>query len=244
MKPASLAIILICTATALGLGWERRLNAHLRDELTARQHAAAELSKLTATRDELRRRQLTNEEIDRLRQAADARKASERSFTTPAATPVPAPRQALTPGDWTPAAAWQNRGRATPVAVLETMLWASAGGDLAALKDVLAFDDASQALATKAFANLPESDRQQLATPADLLALIVAGNVPLDSALIVARQQLGDTEVLEYMRLKDRSGVTRQVCLTARRLPDGWRLQVPAETVAVMLGAALPAPTR
>jgi len=235
MKPAAFAIILICAATALGLGWERRRNAQLQDELTARQHGAAELSKLTATRDELRRRQPPSEEIDRHRQAADTRQSSELTFTTPA------PRQALTPGDWTPAAAWQNRGRATPVAALETMLWASAGGDLTALKDVLAFDAASQALAATAFANLPASDRQQLATPADLLAMIVAGNVPLDSALIVARQQLGDAEVLEYMRLKDQSGVTRQVCLTARRLPDGWRLQVPAETVAVMLGAALPA---
>lgn len=155
MRPAGFAIILICTATVLGLGWERRRNAQLRDELTARQHAAAELSKLTATRDELRRRQPTSEEIARLRQAADARQASERSFTIPVATPVPAPSQALTPGDWTPAAAWQNRGRATPVAALETMLWASAGGDLAALKDVLAFDDASQALAARAFAICP-----------------------------------------------------------------------------------------
>ena len=244
MRPAGVAIIFICAATGLGLGWEQRRNAQLRDELKARQHAAAEQLKLTAARADLRRRQPTSAEIDRLRQSAAARQFPERTITAPAVEPIPATIQALTPGDWAPAAAWQNRGRETPEGALETMLWASAGGDLGALKDVLVFDDASQALAAKVFASLSESDRQHLATPSDLLAMVVAGNVPLDSALIVARQHLGESEVLEYMRLKDRSGVTRQVCLTARRLPDGWKLQVPAETVAAMVGAALPTSTR
>ncbi len=244
MRPAGVAIIFICAATGLGLGWEQRRNAQLRDELKARQHAAAEQLKLTTARDELRRRQPTSEEIDRLRQSAAARQFPGRTVRAPVVKPIPATIQVLTPGYWAPATAWQNRGRESPEGALETMLWASAGGDLGALKDVLAFDEASQALAAKVFASLSESDRQHLATPSDLLAMVVAGNVPLDSALIVARQHLGETEVLEYMRLKDRSGVTRQVCLTLRQQSDGWKLQVPAEAVAIIMDAALPTSTR
>lgn len=63
------------------------------------------------------------------------------------------------------------------------------------------------------------------------MALIVAGNIPLDSALLAARQQNGANDVTEYLRLKDAQGQSRQVFLSLRNGPDGWRLSVPANTL-------------
>ena len=60
------------------------------------------------------------------------------------------------------------------------------------------------------------------------MALLVAGNVPLDSAQMVAKQINQDGQVIEYLRLKDSDGRTRQVFLTLQKLSDSWRLTVPA----------------
>jgi hypothetical protein len=46
------------------------------------------------------------------------------------------------------------------------------------------------------------------------MALLVAGNVPLDSAQVVAKQINQDGQVIEYLRLKDSDGRTRPVFLT------------------------------
>ena len=63
------------------------------------------------------------------------------------------------------------------------------------------------------------------------MALLVAGNVPLDSAQVVAKQINQDGQVIEYLRLKDSDGRTRQVFLTLQRLSDSWRLTVPASAL-------------
>ncbi len=233
MKPASITIILICAATGLAWGIGRSRAAQLQQQLADRHQEEAALRHLQREHDRLQRLQLSDEELARLRLDADARVLASAALAKPAETP-PAPIRALEPGTWAQAAAWKNCGRATPEAALETMLWASAGGELGELKGVLEFDDASRVHAAAMLANLPETDRRQYATPEDLLALVVAGNVPLDSAQIVARQHVSENEVLEYMRLKDPAGITRQVCLSIHRTPDGWKLRVPDTTVEAL----------
>ncbi len=114
------------------------------------------------------------------------------------------------------------------------MLWAAAGGDLEQLKSTLDFDDASRARAEAILARLPEAARRQYATPSDLLALMVAGSVPLESAQVVARQMLSEDEATEYVRLKSPDGTTRQVGLTLQRSLEGWKLRVPPDVVDQM----------
>ncbi len=106
------------------------------------------------------------------------------------------------------------------------MLWAAAGGDLGALKDALALSPDARSKAAEAWTTLPKAS-QQYATPQDLAAGVVAANVPMDSAQVVARQQSREEQVTEYLRLKDSSGQTRQVYLSLQKAPDGWKLVVP-----------------
>ena len=50
---------------------------------------------------------------------------------------------------------------------------------------------------------------ETFASPEDLLALLVAGNEPLDSTQVVAKQINQDGQVIEYLRLKNSDGRTR-----------------------------------
>jgi len=137
----------------------------------------------------------------------------------------------LRPGIWTPAAAWKNQGQATPEATVETMLWAAAGGDLSSLKNTLALAPETQSKATDLLASLPATGSQSFASPDDLMDLLVAGNVPLDSAQVVAKQINQDGQVIEYLRLKDSEGRTRPVFLTLQKVSAIWKLTVPASAL-------------
>lgn len=237
MKPTHLTIIALSVAAGLWWGAERSAAAQLRLQLDSLQRQTDELARLRQEHDRLLRLQPSADELARLRRAAAASDQPAPLTAESSAEATPAPWHALQPGLWAPAADWKNRGRRTPESALETMLWASAGGDLAALKETLQLDAASRTKIAALLADLPESVRQQYASPEDLLALVVAGNVPLESAQLVARQQTGDDDVIEYVRLKNPAGETRQIHLTLHRSPDGWKLQVPAATVnALALG--------
>jgi len=137
----------------------------------------------------------------------------------------------LRPGIWAPASVWKNAGRATPEAAVETMLWAAAGGNVGVLHDTLVLAPDTRSKATEILARLPAATRQQYLTPEDMMGVVVAGNVPLDSAQLVARQQNQGDQVTEYLRLKDSSGRTEQVYLQLQKAPDGWQLVVPRSAV-------------
>jgi hypothetical protein len=231
VKTSHLAIIVLSVAAGLWWGSERSAAARFQLQLESQQRQTDELARLRQEHARLLRMQPSEADLARLRREAAAREPQALLTNEPTTVAPPATTHALQPGIWAPATAWKNCGRKTPESALETMLWASAGGDLTALKETLAFDDASRAKVAAALAGLPESSRQQYTTPEDLLALEVAGNVPLESAEFVARQQIGDDEATEYVRLKDAAGVTRQVQLTLLRGADGWKLHVPAATV-------------
>ena len=231
MKVSHLAIIGLGLAAGLWWGSERSKAAQLRIQLEALQRQTGELARLRQEHARLLGLQPSALELARLRREAAARGQPSFLVDEPPKPALSNPTPALQPGIWAPSAAWKNCGRKTPESALETMLWAAAGGDLTALKDTLAFDDASRSKVAAILAGLPESSRQQYTTPEDLLALVVAGNVPLESAQFVARQQIGDDEATEYVRLKDAAGITRQVHLTLLRGPDGWKLHVPVATV-------------
>jgi hypothetical protein len=231
VKAAPLTIIVLSVAAGLWWGAERSAAAQLRLQLESLQQQTDAVARLRQEHDRLLRLQPSAGELEHLRREATARDQPVPRTPESSTDASPTLPHALQPGRWAPAADWKNCGRLTPESALETMLWASAGGDLAALKETLQFDKTSRAKIVALLASLPDSARQQYASPEDLLALVVAGNVPLESAQLVARQQTGDDNVIEYVRLKNPAGVTRQVHLTLRRSSDGWKLQVPAATV-------------
>ena len=218
----SRAFLFVGTA-ALGIYWavERHTTVQLQQQLATIKDRGEEIARLHTEHDrliDLRQAEIglgAVHDVGRQRAPDPDRNSNDQGIS-------------LRPGTWTPAAAWKNQGQATPEAAVETMLWAAAGGDLSALKNTLALAPDTRSKAADLLASLPPAASQTYASPDDLMALLVAGNVPLDSAQVVAKQINQDGQVIEYLRLKDSDGRTRQVFLTLQKLSDSWRLTVPA----------------
>jgi hypothetical protein len=222
-------IVLACSA-ASGICWavDRHTTAQLQKQLDAVKDRGEEIAQLRRERDRLLG--LQNAEIN----AGAVRDGA------PTADIVPDGNSnggvsLLRPGTWAPTSEWKNQGSATPEAAVETMLWAAAGGDVGTLKDTLTLAPEAQSTASDLLATLSATTDRSYASPEDLMALLVAGNVPLDSAQIVAKQINQDGRVIEYLRLRDSEGRTRQVYLALQKVSDSWRLTVPASALVQMV---------
>lgn len=220
---------LIVSIAASGIYWadERHTTAQLQQQLEAIKDRGDEIARLRREHDRLLALQRAEIGLGAVRN--EGRQA-------PPGTGLYSNDQniSLRPGTWTPAAAWKNQGQATPEAAVETMLWAAAGGDLSTLKNTLALASDTRSKATDLLASLPAAASQPFASPEDLMTLLVAGNVPLDSAQVVAKQINKDGQVIEYLRLKDSDGRTRPVFLTLQKVSENWRLMVPASALDQM----------
>lgn len=221
----SQAFLFVCSA-ALGIYWavERHTTVQLQQQLATIKDRGEEIARLHREYDRLiglRQAEISLgavHDVGRQRAPDTDRNLNDQGIS-------------LRPGTWTPAAAWKDQGHATPEAAVETMLWAAAGGDLSALKNTLALAPDTRSKAADLLASLPPAARQTYVSPDDLMALLVAGNVPLDSAQVVAKQINQNGQVIEYLRLKDSDGRTRQVFLPLQKVSEGWRLTVPASAL-------------
>jgi hypothetical protein len=236
MSFARISIFVVAAVSGVVWGIERNTTTQLRLTLDGLHERDRDYAQLRREHDELMQLAPGADELATLR-----RKALSSGAVALAASGSPARKnaedRALRPGIWAPAAAWKNRGRGSPEAAMETMLWAASGGDLNALKETLSINDETRAKAEEMLTTLPGAARSQYSTPDDLLAVVIAGNVPLDSAQLVARQQIDADHVTEYLRLKNADGNTRQVYLSLYQSPDGWRLVVPSSVIE-QLGSA------
>jgi hypothetical protein len=246
---------------AAGAGW-----------LSQRWEHAILLAQASPLREAGRERATLHRERDRLRGlrslAAEAESADRQTAAVPAEiapsavkpeTPPPVV-PALTIAQWIAAESWQNRGRATPRATLETSLWAAAGGDLATFKTTLTLEPDVREEAAGLLARLPEGSRRLYQTPEDLLAAFTIKNIPVGAAQLVWYHETSPDEAIMGLFLKnpptaagtadfsrpaetgpetaDRrppqlpaASNTGTVYLTLRRSDDGWRLVVPKNAV-------------
>lgn len=120
---------------------------------------------------------------------------------------------------------FQNAGRATPVAALQTVVWAALKGDDAALVAGLTVTDAARAKAAEFLAGLPEEVRRKYPTAESLGALVLTGEIVDAAAVQVVGCAFTDSQhaVLDLRVL--------QAADQALRIPmelgaDGWRIVV------------------
>ncbi len=169
-----LSLAAVVVAVALWFH-ERSTAADLQNRFADLRKQEQQVSRLLAERDRLRKK---------LR-AAVVRTSSSRAF--------PADREARRPdapvapaefviGTWMPAAAWRNEGQSTPWSTVSTLLWAAAGGDLAAVENIFEFGDDARSKARAWFEALPPATRSLYATPEDLVASVTMGNIPPTAA--------------------------------------------------------------
>ena len=256
----------LATAVALAVWNIQRIEmADLVAQVEALREQNREADALRREQERLRRLQPDPAALAAAQHDANQALRLKRELASRNATQPSAPERSFT-NNWASARTWQNRGRANPAAVVETALWAAAGGDVVVLQDVLEFDAAARAPADALFARLPESARTHYATPEHLIAAFTAKSIPLGDAQLVWQQQSGPDEASVCVFLRDRraapeaaavatspketgsappslpeSAASRSAYLALRRSADGWRLVVPAsavETIAKEIGGS------
>jgi len=137
------------------------------------------------------------------------------------------------------AAKRKNAGRATPLAALETLLWAGANGDLTILAPSLAFDREAAQRARELFDGLPEAQRREYGSPHLMVATLMAKDMPAGDARVTEVKSSDSTAVRLEAELKDKDGDTSSGRFEFVRNHDGtWLLQVPVAAVEHLVGAA------
>jgi hypothetical protein len=197
---------------------------------------------------------------DHLRAAlaeANRRRQTDAVATAPA-PPLPVPPRAVAPslalGEWRSSRERRNEGQSTPRGTVATLLWAAAGGDVAAMTSLIAYDEASRKQAQALFDTLPPAARQAFPTPEALVAGLTIQAVPTNAAqlswfhqrdadhatvglLLGASDQTTSTEV-SVMPAQDNSPpmltdprATQLTVLSLQRSSQGWQIVIPAAAV-------------
>lgn len=132
-----------------------------------------------------------------------------------------------------PAGAWKNAGKGTPEAAAESLMWASASGDLDVLANSILLDATARERAAAILARLPEALRQVYDTPEKLVALLLARDTDARAMQVMGANTAGD-DALVSLRLQKDDGKTKDEGYQFRRTSDGWRLVVPGKAVEKM----------
>src|SRR5687768_2266401 len=118
-------ILFFVAALVVAAWWtvERAATAGLRLEIRTHREKLDELELLRRERERLHVRQREIAEEVRRESVTVAQKHPDDVRDASENIPVRSHPEVLTVGEWLPPTAWKNRGSATPMAAVETMLW-------------------------------------------------------------------------------------------------------------------------
>lgn len=137
------------------------------------------------------------------------------------------------------AEAWQDRGTATPLATLETYLYAGDRIDLEARAKALGFGEWKPQV-DEFFARLSPEIRAKHESPEKLWAFIIAG-AP-QAARVIGYEVLNETTVATLptkvvsmqMRAQKEGGITDQGNMVFEQTADGWRYTLPKNLITLV----------
>jgi len=244
-----LFLFLTLAAAGVFLALEKSAGAVLRAELEQARLQRAEVEAQQRERARLLALQPTPEERSQLQSALAAR--AQREHAIQIAEREREQAQRFSVGEWVPETQWADRGQSTPKAAVQTMLWASAGGDTGRLASLLHLDEATRAKLEEVFATVPARARATYGSAEKLLAAFMAKSIPVGDTQIVWQQQSDeDAVVCFWVRSSAASATTAapekpatdskvppmlppdakrsQALLGLRRFDEAWRIVVPA----------------
>ena len=234
----TLSFVVACVALLVVWRTERAATVELRARLSALRDGRREMESLRREQQRLRA----------LQRSADEQAEREAA--------VHAPVDGLTAAKWLPPEAWANRGGATPASTVESMLWAAAGGEMAALGNMLHLDGAARTMIDEVFARLPADDRVRYGNAAQFVAACTIATIPIGNAKLVWQVQDSpdEAEACVWLTLPDyrppiasaapartsfddlvgptwRPGRKNIANFSLRRIDGVWRLVVPTSAV-------------
>ena len=197
-------------------------------KLVAAQPPAADLERLRADRDAVVR---LRAEIGKLKAGVEQRENALKLAPVAAATPdetEPPPIVHVLR-----AATRKNAGRATPVAALETALWAGASGNVDELAGTLSLTDGAMQKAQAMFDGLPEATQKDCGSPFGLIATLMTKDMPIgDVRLTEVKSTDPDPTSMEMdAELRNREGQATTAHFQFQKTEDHWTLWVPEKMV-------------
>jgi hypothetical protein len=256
MKPRTIFWLLVLVSIgAFGAwgGWQRSRAAALRaerDRLVTQQLARAATpprSNATVASDDiarLRRQQeewtRTREELMRLERAI----AVEKGEPTARASNAPAEDRPPLRGPMVKSAEWRDAGAASPEAALESFVWAATRGETETVGALLAIDPDGRKQLADVFARLSDEARASYGSPENMLATLIAVQVPQDLSAIgpVSALALNNGDIALRTRTERGGSIAKDAVLTFRLTDGRWRLVVPKEIAVGAVKAALRTP--
>ena len=239
--------------------WQQRQAADgLRAELASRRDQQRERARLEAENERGRANEISaehlaalrndHEALQRLRAEVEAAKArTEQAKVTvssqAAGSGAPKPYEPSITKEMVPLEMWRNAGSATPLATLETVLWAAAGGDVELLARNLSLPGDTRAKVLELLAQVPASLREQFTSPEQVIAFFTAKEVPLGSARLIDPETKSDTAVTLVAQLTGPDKKTKTAFFFLRQEGEVWKVIVPmpvVEKYAALLKAPSP----
>lgn len=242
-----MGVLGLLLGAAAWMVWQQCLEAEiLRVELLNRHDQQRERSHLEAENERGRASEIPAEQLAALRndhialqrlradvEAAKARTEKTKSAVTSRAAET-AKAKAAEPWiteEMLPVAMWKNAGSATPLATLETILWAAAGGDVDLLARHLNLSGEARVKAGELFAQLPETIRRQFTSPEQMIAILTARDVPLGSASLRDIQIKNGNDVMLVAQLVGADKKSKFAHFSLRQEDNTWKVVVPVAVV-------------
>lgn len=235
---------------AVVVGWQRDRALKLaaeRDLLIGRQLRLAGKSgrQPRGADEELARLRRQHEEVQSARESlARVEQALARAKGQPA-PPInlrenPVPTEPML-GPMLKSTEWRDAGAMTPQAALESLVWAATSGETGRLSELLAIDEAGRKQLAEAFGLLSEEARASYGTPEQMLATLLAVQVPQDLSAIgsVSTLNLSNGDIVLRTRTERGGAIARDASLVFRLANGHWQLVVPREVAIGALTSAL-----
>jgi hypothetical protein len=220
-------VLLVLAGAILAGGWHLlRETGRLRAEVAALrlEHHEPGKPETAGTIDEDRH--------DVLQRRVEVLRATVLDAERAAAMPLPRLPDAARRPPASAESSWTNAGRGNPMATVETIMWAAAGGDASVIAESTAFDDDARLEAERLFAVLPPDVRAGYADAKHFVAAVMATRLPFGNEEV---ERLAETAVDGAgadLRLRWGTGPrTREITLRFRRGEAGYLLLVPARVI-------------
>jgi hypothetical protein len=182
------AVIVAAVAT-VGITSYRRLATTAREQSAVAQRLAQGLEEIKAENQRLAAANRSDaDEIAVLKSQLAARTVAPLAPNAAAANAATAPAPHPLATGLKPIENFARATRDTPRATLESLDWAAAGGNVAAVSDLLTFPAETRQKAEKLFANLPDATRAQYGTPEQLLATLVTATTAVAGMQVLSER--------------------------------------------------------
>jgi hypothetical protein len=178
----------VLAAGAASIVVQQQANTHLRGEISALRDQNRQLAQLRAENERLAQQARATDQAE---PATLKTRLAPESAAVPATRSVPEnpvkPAFTLATG-LKPAESFTNAGRETPRAALETLQWATLGGNATVIAEGLILPPSARQKAEELFAALPADKRVEFGTPDRLIATLMAGTTQVAGMQVMSEK--------------------------------------------------------